>query len=97
ISKTRLVSIKEKERTETGDNIGIIEKEKLGERITQLQDKKERLEKEIAEKEKVIRQKVLKHIFNNYSEISKELGGNVFLGSVIGDKGWQEISKEFIN
>ncbi|CAI2180980.1 6689_t:CDS:2 [Funneliformis geosporum] len=36
--------------------------------------------------EKIIRQKVLKHIFNNYEGISKELGGNIFLNSVADKK-----------
>jgi hypothetical protein len=57
----------------------------IGEKIAQLEDKKDRLKKEIAEKERIIRQKVLKHIFSNYGDISNELGGDIFLGSVIGD------------
>src|SRR6185312_3298208 len=57
----------------------------IGEKIAQLEDKKDRLRKEIAEKERVIRQKVLKHIFNDIENISNELGGDVFLTSVIGD------------
>ena len=61
------------------------EKLVIGEKIAQLEDKKDRLRKEIAEKERVIRQKVLKHIFSNYGDISNELGGDIFLGSVIGD------------
>jgi hypothetical protein len=53
--------------------------------IALLQDKKSRLQREISEKETAIRQKVLKHIFNNYQNISQELGGGVFLTSVTGD------------
>ncbi|CAG8596108.1 6974_t:CDS:2 [Paraglomus brasilianum] len=63
----------------------IVRREEYEKMIAQLQDKKEQLRKEIAEKEKVIRQKVLKHIFNNYEVINKELGGNIFLSSVTGD------------
>ena len=76
----------EKERQdETRTNIMIIEKKEYEKMIAELQSKKERLKKEIAEKEKIIHQKVLKHIFNNYQEISQELGGDIFLSSVAGD------------
>jgi len=54
-------------------------------KLKELEDKKARLKKEIADKEKVIRQKVLKHIFNNISDISNELGGDIFLESVVGE------------
>jgi len=54
-------------------------------KIKELEDKKAKLRKEIAEKEKNIRQKVLKHIFNNIDNISNELGGDIFLESVIGE------------
>lgn len=67
------------------------------EEIAQLQDKKERLRKEIEEKQKVIRQKVLKHIFNNYQAISQELGGDIFLNSVKGEHPWPEIHPDFAN
>lgn len=98
--KTELVSEKKEKSTENNQepitesdatNIGI------GERIVQLEGKKERLEKEISEKEKTIRQKVLKHIFNNYEGISNELGGDIFMESVIGDHNWEKISQGFSN
>jgi len=54
-------------------------------KVKELEDKKARLKKEITDKEKVIRQKVLKHIFNNISDISNELGGDIFLESVVGE------------
>ena len=57
----------------------------IGERIIHLETKRKQLEQEIQAKEKVIRQKVLKHIFNNYEGINKELGGDTLLTSVIGD------------
>ena len=71
--------------TEIEQSFIIIEKEKRDKIIAELQSKKERLQKEITEKEKVIHQKVLKHIFNNYEAINKELGGDIFLDSVAGD------------
>ncbi|CAG8687906.1 21210_t:CDS:2 [Racocetra persica] len=58
----------------------------IGERIKELEDKKTKLQREIAEKEKTIRQKILKCIFNNYKEISGELGDDIFLNSVTDDK-----------
>nr|CAG8484491.1 10660_t:CDS:10 [Entrophospora candida] len=47
-----------------------------------LESKRARLKRKAEGKERIIRQKILKHIFNNYVEINKELGGNVFLSSV---------------
>ncbi|RHZ35884.1 GTPase [endosymbiont GvMRE of Glomus versiforme] len=79
---------------EKDNSIAIIS---INESIAQLQNTKARLEKEIQEKEKTIRQKVLKHIFNNYEGISKELGGDIFLSSVAGEHNWQEIHPEFAN
>jgi lipopolysaccharide export LptBFGC system permease protein LptF len=73
---------KEKPSSEKEGELRIVNPQEL---IAQLQDKKEQLLKEIAEKEKIIRQKVLKHIFNNYEAINKELGGDIFLNSVAGD------------
>src|SRR6185437_2488736 len=73
-NQTELSSEKEKQ-DEIKTNVVIIEKEEYKKMIAELQNKKERLKKEIAEKEKIIHQKVLKHIFNNYQEISQELGG----------------------
>ncbi|CAG8462996.1 39496_t:CDS:10 [Gigaspora margarita] len=70
---------KEELPTEKEEKFAVIEVKAV---IAQLQDKKEKLQKEIAEKEKKIRQKVLKHIFNNYQEIKQEIGGNIFLDSV---------------
>ncbi|RHZ35876.1 SH3 domain-containing protein [endosymbiont GvMRE of Glomus versiforme] len=86
----------EKDDVSEEDNVGtgIIG---INEIIAQLQDRKAKLRKEIEEKEKTIRQKVLKHIFNNYQAISKELGGDIFLNSVAGDNNWTEINKEFNN
>jgi hypothetical protein len=72
----------EEKQKESESNAEIINTKEL---IAELQDKKERLQKEIAEKEKIIHQKVLKHIFNNYEAINKELGGDIFLNSVAGD------------
>ncbi|CAJ0855625.1 17273_t:CDS:2 [Entrophospora sp. SA101] len=70
----------------------------IGERITQLEEKKEKLKKEIQEKEKIIRQKVLKHIFNNYYEINNILGGDFFISSIIGDDNdWRDINEEFVD
>lgn len=69
----------------------------IGEKITQLEDKKAKLKKEIAEKERIIRQKVLKHIFNNIDNISNELGGDFFMESVVGEHSWEKISREFSN
>jgi len=54
-------------------------------KIKELEDKKIKLKKEIKEKERIIRQKVLKHILNNYKEISSELGSDIFMESVVGD------------
>ena len=79
------------------DNQEASDKLVIGEKIAQLEDKKDRLRKEIAEKERVIRQKVLKHIFSNYGNISNELGGDIFLNSVIGDHNWEKISQRFSN
>ena len=67
----------------------------VGEKIAQLEDKKAKLKKDIAEKERVIRQKVLKHIFNNYGDISNELGSEIFMESVIGEHKWENISPRF--
>jgi GTP-binding protein EngB required for normal cell division len=92
-NKTEPVAEKAEESQKTDEgNIGIVDPK---EQIAQLQDKRDKLRKEIAEKEKVIRQKVLKHIFNNYEGISKELGGDIFLNSVAGDHNWQEIHPKF--
>jgi predicted GTPase len=63
--------------------------------IALLQDKKSRLQREISEKETAIRQKVLKHIFNNYQNISQELGSGIFLSSVTGDHDWTAIHPDF--
>ena len=85
----------EENQTEDKDNkVEIISTKEV---IAQLQDKKERLKKEIEEKEKIIRQKILKHIFNNYQAISQELGGDVFLNSVAGEHPWSKIHPEFAN
>jgi len=73
---------KKETEEEARKDIKIIDPKEL---IAQPQDKKAQLKKEIQEKEKVIRQKALKHIFHNYQEISRELGGDVFLNSVTGD------------
>lgn len=94
--KTESVDEKESAKHEQGsktesDNLAV------GERAKELEDKKARLKQEIAEKEKVIRQKVLKHIFNNYKEISGELGGDVLMESVVGKHKWENISLEFKN
>jgi GTPase SAR1 family protein len=64
-------------------------------KIKELENKKARLKKEILEKEKIIRQKVLKHIFNNYKEISSELGGDILMESVVDEHKWENISPEF--
>jgi hypothetical protein len=96
VSQTELITEEEKP-IEFEENVIIIEKEKLEKIIAELQDKKARLKKEIQEKEKIIHQKVLKHIFNNYEAINKELGGDIFLNSVTGDHNWQEIHSEFAN
>lgn len=84
-SKVELIKEEKQEAETSGDNIGIIDKKEHDKIIAELQDKKERLKKQIQNKEKAIRQKVLEHIFNNYSEISKESGGETFLSSVKGD------------
>jgi GTP-binding protein EngB required for normal cell division len=81
-NKSETVVTKNNERkpiTDAEDKLAI------GEKITRLENVREKLEKEIAEKEKVIRQKVLKHIFDNYGAINNEIGGDIFLGSVIGE------------
>ena len=82
---------------EISESLIIIEKKEQDKIIAHLQDKKERLKKEIAEKEKIIHQKVLKHIFNNYEAINKELGGDIFLNSVAGEHPWPEIHPAFAN
>lgn len=90
------LTTEEKEKpAEIEQNPIIIGKEKYEKIIAELQDKKERLKKEIAEKEKIIHQKVLKHIFNNYEAINKELGGDIFLNSVAGEHPWPEIHSKF--
>jgi len=67
----------------------------VGEKTKHWEDIKEKLEREIKEKEKIIRQKVLKHIFNNIDNISDELGGDIFMESVVGEHNWEKISPEF--
>jgi methylphosphotriester-DNA--protein-cysteine methyltransferase len=67
----------------------------IGSKTKELEDKKDRLRREIADKEKIIRQKVLKHIFNNIDNISNELGGDIFMDSVVGEHKWEDISSEF--
>ncbi|KLL05388.1 MAG: hypothetical protein MRERV_1c064 [Mycoplasmataceae bacterium RV_VA103A] len=52
--------------------------------IKELEETK-KLKEEIAEKEKAIRQEVLRHIFNNYSEITKVTGGSAFISNIVGD------------
>ncbi|MCE8167817.1 MAG: 50S ribosome-binding GTPase [Candidatus Moeniiplasma glomeromycotorum] len=70
----------------------------IGERIKELEDKKTRLKREITEKERIIRQKVLKHIFNNYDGVSNEMGGGIFLASVTEDNNnWESIHPIFTN
>ncbi|CAI2173144.1 11931_t:CDS:2 [Funneliformis geosporum] len=54
-------------------------------KIKELEDKKAKLRKEIAKRERIIRQKVLKHIYKNYQEISSELGGDILMQSVVGE------------
>ncbi|CAI2187248.1 8620_t:CDS:1 [Funneliformis geosporum] len=83
-SQTEL-ELGEERQAKVEEKVLIIEKKEHDQIIAELQDKKARLKKEIAEKEKIIHQKVLKHIFNNYEAINKELGGNIFLNSVAGE------------
>lgn len=85
ISDSQAELTAEENLTQTKENLIIIEKEKRDKMIAELQSKKERLQKEISEKEKIIHQKILKHIFNNYEAINEELGGNIFLNSVAGE------------
>ena len=82
VVKDNKVELTEKNESQIEAEIGIIDTREI---IAQLQNKREKLQREIETKEKVIRQKVLKHIFHNYSDINKELGGDIFLNSVIGD------------
>lgn len=83
-------SVKHEQESKTeDDNLAV------GEKVKELEDKRAKLKKEIAEKEKSIRQKVLKHIFNNYKEISGELGGDILMESVVGEHNWGNISPEF--
>ncbi|CAG8579574.1 5241_t:CDS:2 [Cetraspora pellucida] len=65
-------------------------------KIKELEDKKDKLRKEIAEKEKIIRQKVLKHIFENYQEVKGELGGDKLMESVVDDKKLTAENKELL-
>ncbi|CAG8842560.1 29688_t:CDS:1, partial [Racocetra persica] len=48
------------------------EAKRLESKKSELEEKKKKLKKEIAKKEKIIRQRVLKHIFNNYDDIANE-------------------------
>jgi len=77
---------KEKEPPEIEQEPTTVENNNLAiGKIKELEDKKTRLKKEIEEKERIIRQKVLKHILNNYDGINNELGGNFFLDNITED------------
>lgn len=62
-------------------------------KTVQLENKTNKLKKEIQEKEELVCQKVLKHIFNNYEGIIKIRGGDSLLDNIIED--WK-INEKFI-
>jgi GTP-binding protein EngB required for normal cell division len=68
----------------------------IGEKIAHLENTKERLQREIAAKEKIIRQKVLKHILNNTDSITEQLGGDILLTNLAEDgHDWTVIHPDF--
>ncbi|RIA82819.1 AIG1 family-domain-containing protein [Glomus cerebriforme] len=87
-SSESLVKISQISTFESGNNNELISERKelmievesdikfisVEEKIFQLEDKKTRLKREIEKKEKIIRQKVLKHILNGYNAIANEIG-----------------------
>ena len=75
---------------------GVSERRYLTSHTRKLESDKERLEKEIAEKQKMIRQKVLKHILNNAENITEQLGGDMFLESITDDgQDWTILHSKF--
>jgi len=68
---------------ENDDDFAVGEKATNQPTILQLESKRSKLRREIAEKEKLIRQKVLKHIFNNYNDIASVEGSSNFIDSMI--------------
>jgi predicted GTPase len=72
--------LKSEKKTLTKLRITALEKE-----IKELEETKKLIE-EIQETDRVIRQRVLKHIFNNYSDINQVTGGNIFINSIVGDR-----------
>jgi Leucine-rich repeat (LRR) protein len=83
--------------TESSTQVEFLELDiEIGEKIAHLENIKERLQREIAEKEKIIRQKVLKHILNNYESITEQLGGETFLTNLADDDNdWTKLHPEF--
>ncbi|CAG8493854.1 12947_t:CDS:10 [Cetraspora pellucida] len=82
--ETKLAVSEKKEQVDINQNIEFEENNVINDRFEEiiiLGDKRDELKKEIEEKEKNIRQKVLKHIFNNYEGITSELGGTKVLGN----------------
>lgn len=54
-------------------------------RITKLEIEIKKLEKGIKKNEEIIRQKILKHIFNNYDRIVSVAGGEILIDKLSGD------------
>jgi len=62
--------------------------------VSKLESEKVKLRREIKEKEKLIRQKVWAHIFNNHQDITNLKGGDVFISKALGQ---EFVNKETVN
>jgi len=93
---TESEEITDNSNSQSSKIIGIGDSKHSREKTQQLESERKRLEKAIAEKQNQIRAKVFKHILNNAEELTKELGGNIFLTSVIDDgQDWTRLHLDF--
>ncbi|CAG8838572.1 27231_t:CDS:2, partial [Racocetra persica] len=61
--------------------------------IKNLEDARKELKEEVEKKENIIRQKVFKHIFNNYGDLKKVLGSDIFISQGFNYQQTQEDNK----
>jgi len=84
-------SIDAKRKVQSQEIVASATNSEVEKEIRKLESKREELKKEIQEKEKIIRQKVLEHIFNNYGNITNIQGGDNFINNVTEDNNnWQK-------
>ncbi|CAG8820450.1 31589_t:CDS:2, partial [Racocetra persica] len=101
VDKSKSTASKEEKKQESAnqefgaDNKVIQENINIQADIKQLEDERKKLKEQIQEKENIIREKVFKHIFNNYEEILNIPGGSIFISSIKDSK--KMTAKETLN